>query len=111
MKGWDEVMKRTDENEKNTGGLTGDSGKILSPVQELEWFREMLLGKGASENTVRADLASVRRFYESHKAVTVEALQESESASWCRSRRNISPWDVWLEQRGLAPGYVLLTGT
>ena len=33
------------------------------------------MGKGASENTVRVYLASVRRFYESHEEVTVEALQ------------------------------------
>ena len=54
MKGWDEAMKNTDE-------------KTISAVQELEWFREVLLGKGASENTVRVYLASVRRFYESMK--------------------------------------------
>lgn len=72
MKGWDEAMKNTDE-------------KTISAVQELEWFREVLLGKGASENTVRVYLASVRRFYESHEEVTVEALQERMPGNRIRS--------------------------
>lgn len=73
MKGWDEAMKNTDK-------------KTISAVQELEWFREVLLGKGASENTVRVYLASVRRFYESHEEVTVEALQayKKEPLKECR---------------------------
>lgn len=52
MKGWDEAMKNTDE-------------KTISAVQELEWFREVLLGKqtgkivaklGSAENLINTAL-------------------------------------------------------
>lgn len=44
--------------------------------EQLEQFRNVLLERGASENTVRVYLESVRRFYKMHDEITVDALQE-----------------------------------
>ena len=56
--------------------MSMNKGNDTLPEDRIEQFKNLLLEKGASENTVRVYAASVREFYKTHNEITVEALQD-----------------------------------
>lgn len=55
--------------------MNRNNGNDTLPEDRIEQFKNLLLERGASENTVRVYAASVREFYKTHSEITVDTLQ------------------------------------